>query len=290
MFYRNLFQAWLRNLAEQKVRQTVADAAGRAAASSDALAPCQVGLVFALPQESGGLEDSLENLVTIKGQGFTVRRGTLKGRQVVLALSGAGALAAARATGALIAGHRPPLVISAGFCGGLDPRLKRLDIMVPDCVTDIQGNTLEIDVPPELDELAAQPGVQRGRLLTVNQIVRLPSEKRALGEKHQALAVDMESILVVEVCRHYGIPLLAVRVVSDAVDDELPRAVAHLVKQKTTAARWGAALGAILDRPGSVKEMLKLQQNALAASDRLAKFLRSLIERIVPESRNTESE
>jgi adenosylhomocysteine nucleosidase len=112
--------------------------------------------------------------------------------------------------------------------------------------------------------------------------VRTPRDKRALGESHDALAVDLESFAVAEVCLRRQTPFLAVRVVSDAVDDRLPREVERLARQKTRAAQIGAALGAILDRPGALKEMYRLKQNALAASDRLAKALVGLIAHLVP--------
>jgi adenosylhomocysteine nucleosidase len=119
-------------------------------------------------------------------------------------------------------------------------------------------------------------------LLTVDQIVRRPSEKRALGESHDALGVDLESFAAAEVCAQRQSRFLAVRVVSDAVDDRLPREVARLSRQKSRAAQLGAALGAILDRPGALKEMYRLKQNALASSDRLARSLAGLIDHLAP--------
>jgi hypothetical protein len=75
-------------------------------------------------------------------------------------------------------------------------------------------------------------------------------------------------------------PFMAVRVVSDAADDELPPDVERLLVQKTNAGRLGAALGSIWRRPSSLKDMFQLQQNAIAASDRLAKFLAGLIKHL----------
>ena len=49
----------------------------------------------------------------------------LAGRRVTIVQAGAGRLAAARGTQALIRGHRPAWVISAGFAGALQPELRR---------------------------------------------------------------------------------------------------------------------------------------------------------------------
>jgi adenosylhomocysteine nucleosidase len=231
----------------------------------------------------GGLEDRLVGLVATKGDGFLVRQGELKGRRVAIALSGAGRQAATKAVEALILGHRPGWVFSAGFCGGLHPKLQRHDILVADRVADVEGRQIAVD-PQRIASagLAAGAGVHVGRLLTVDKVVRRPSDKKALGEAHNALGVDLESLAVADACRQRLIPFLAIRVVSDAVDDELPREVERLARQKSRAAQFGAALGAILDRPGALKQMLKLKENSLQSSDRLAQTLVDVIERLVP--------
>jgi adenosylhomocysteine nucleosidase len=244
--------------------------------------PCDVGVVFALRIESGGLEDRLEGVVGIRGHGFVVRQGRLKGRHLVVVRSGPGPEAARHATEALILGHHPQWVISAGFAGGLSPELNRHDLVMPDGLVNAAGDRLAVDVKVDAASLAQKPQLHVGRLLSVDRVVRLPEEKRALGEKYQALAADMETFAVAEACRRHHVRFLAVRIVTDAADDELPPEVQHLLRQKTRAAKFGAVVGAAWRRLSSVKDMLKLKENALVASDRLAKFLASIIERLVP--------
>ena len=244
-------------------------------------APTDVGLVFALSIESGGLADSLADVRVTQGDGFTVRQGEVHGRHVVLIESGAGRAAAARATHALLDAHRPRLVVSAGFGGGLDPGLTRGDLVVAQSIVDAVGRAWDAEpgtLPPWLAEV---PRLRLGRLLTMDRIVRLPEEKLSLGGQHAAVAVDMESLAVAEVCRERGAAFLAVRVINDAAEDELPPDVQRLVVQKTRTARLGAALGAICRRPSSLKDMLQLQQRAIEDADRLAKFLLGVIDRSV---------
>jgi len=292
MVFRWLAANWLGSTARQRVRQAALQTAREklieAVKEPDAEEPprrerpCEVGVVFALGIEAGGLEDLLQGAVSIRGHGFTVRQGGLKGRHVVVVQSGAGREAASRAAEALLSGHKPQWMISAGFAGGLSPRLKRHDLLMADGLATTDGSRLAIDLEVDPESLAQTPGVHVGRLLTVDRIVRRTEEKRALGEKHQALAVDMESYAVADVCRRRRVRFLAVRIVSDAVDDELPPDVDRLLKQKTRAAKLGAVLGALWRRPGSVKDMWKLREDALVASDRLATFLASTIEQLAP--------
>jgi adenosylhomocysteine nucleosidase len=117
-------------------------------------------------------------------------------------------------------------------------------------------------------------------LVTVDGIVRQPEERKALAEKYSALVCDMESFAVAEACREQGVPFLAVRVISDAVDDQLPPEIEHLLKQKSLAGKLGAAAGAVLQRFSAAKDLWKLREDALKASDRLAKFLVGMVERL----------
>jgi adenosylhomocysteine nucleosidase len=290
MVLRWVARNWLGNLARRKVRETVVGAArakvAEAAESAERESPgaeerpCDVGVVFALGIEAGGLEDLLEGPVYTRGHGFVVRQGGLRGRQVAVVQSGAGAAAASHAAEALLSGHEPRWVISAGFAGGLTERLKHHDLVLADGLVGADGSRLAIDLRVDPASLERTPGVHVGRLLTVDRIVGRPHEKRALGEKHGALAVDMESRAVAEVCRRHRVRFLAVRIVSDAVDEELPPDVRGLLKQTTRTARAGAAVGAIFRRPSSVKDMWKLREDALVASDRLARFLAATIEQL----------
>jgi adenosylhomocysteine nucleosidase len=289
MLWRSLFQQLLTQQVREKMREAVTDAIrnpGGIAGDADEPAapppPADVAFVFALGIELGGLEDLLSGVLTTKLRGCTLRHGGYKGRSIVIAEAGVGRLAAARATQTLIAGHKPSWVISAGFAGGLDPRLKRGNILLVDSLADIEGHRLSIDIKPSPEWLANSRGLHVGRLLTVDKLVRRPEEKRALGQAHDALAVDMESWAVGEVCRQDKVRFMAVRIISDTVDDELPADVERLMLQKNRASRLGAAAGAIWRRPSSIKDMYRLKEEALVATDKLAKFLTQIICQLVP--------
>jgi len=290
-------QSWLRSVAGQRVRETLLDAARQRLAGSpdegpDAQPPwqrpCDVAVVFALETESGGLEDKLEGAVTYQGQGFVVRLGALKGHRVAVVRSGAGGKAAAAATEAVLAGHQPAWVISSGFAGGLTDAVGRHDLLIADHVVDTAGNELKLEIQIDSEALAGLPRVHVGRLVSADRVVRLPDEKRSLGRTFQALAVDMETFGVAEVCLRRRVPFLAVRVIVDAVGDRLPPDVDYLLRQKSLGARLGAAFGALMKRPGSLKDLMKLKEQALIATDRLAEFLTVLIQAVAQAGRFSE--
>lgn len=123
--------------------------------------PCPFGVVFALGIEAAGLEALLRN----------------DDRHVVIVRSGPGRQRAAAATEALLDEHRPAVVVSAGFAGGLDPKLRRGDIVVADRILDESGRQCSIDLaalPP-----AATGSAHVGCLLTVDRIICSAAKKRA---------------------------------------------------------------------------------------------------------------
>jgi adenosylhomocysteine nucleosidase len=109
-------------------------------------------------------------------------------------------------------------------------------------------------------------------------------EKEQLAEEHAALGCDMETFAVVEACQQAKTICMSVRVVSDGLEDELPREIEQLLGQTTLAAKLGAAAGAIFQRPSSVKDMWKLKEDAIKASDRLARFLTGVIAQLPEEA------
>ena len=284
--WQSLVRNWIQQHLQQKVYEQVANAGRTTVESSDEPAPppgpCDVGLVFALGIESGGLEDLLNAVVVTRAKNFLAREGTLRGRRLVLAQAGVGRRRAERATQMLLAGHQPAWVISAGFSGGLQPGLKRGDIVMADSLAEPGGGRLAIDVRIDQQTLASTPGLHVGRLLTVDKIVADSSEKQRLGQTYDALAVDMESWGVGEVCSQEHVRFLAVRVISDTMEENLPHDLGRLITQQTTAGKVGAVTSALWRRPSSFKDMMRLREQALISSDRLAKFLAGVIAQLVP--------
>jgi adenosylhomocysteine nucleosidase len=309
----SLFRVFLSRLAAEQVQQTVADNLRRAAqqktepTDSDKqtidteedndpaqstsaadpvqrkLLPCHVGLVFALPLESGYFEDRLAGLISIKGHGFTIRTGGLNGRGVAVAIGGHGQERARRAAEALITGHRPKWVISAGFAGGLQQKLNRGDIVLADGVVGEHGERMSIDLHLPPDEGQTVRGLHVGRLLTVDRIIHKSAEKWTLGKKFSAVAVDMESLAVAKVCQQEKQRFLAIRAITDTVDDELPRDVERLLNRPTMVRKLGAAAGSLLRRPSAAKDLWRLRESAILSADRLAKFLARVIDQL-PDS------
>ena len=59
-----------------------------------------------------------------------------------------------------------------------------------------------------------------GRILTGDQFISKKDEKKRLGEKFEALCVDMESAAVAQVCYRLNTDFLILRSISDSLTDE----------------------------------------------------------------------
>jgi len=147
--------------------------------------------------------------------------------------SGVGKADAARGTTELILTQKPDCIINSGCAGGIAPGLQVLDIVVGSQTAyhdawcgdgfepgQLQGQPKRFDADPALLRAAmaikASRPIHSGLICSGDQFLTTPEEDaRVLGIYPDALACDMESAAVAQVCRHYGVPFLSFRVISD---------------------------------------------------------------------------
>jgi adenosylhomocysteine nucleosidase len=280
----------LHQVAQEKVREAVerakkhiknpnAQVRGGAEVPRDELR-CDLVLLYALGIESGGLVDRMVDVVTTECPSFVERVGKLEGRPLAVAESGVGRQAAARAAEDLIKIHRPAWIVSAGFAAALTAELRCGHILMANAVTDERRKDLDVGLHIDPRSLDAVRAMHVGRLLTVDRMIRDPDEKRKLAAEFAAVACDMETMAVAQVCRRRQVRFLSVRIISDGLDDTLPAEVEHMLNQQSFAGKLGAATRAVFQRPSCMKDMWKLRETALRASDRLAKFLAGVISQL----------
>ncbi len=240
------------------------------------LSHADVGIVHATAMEVAPFLDRCDRIRKYVGGNLVFQGGLFGEIRVALAQSGMGPKLAKRATQALIDGHAPAWIISAGFSGALQPDMQVGDIVVGNSIVDAAGGELAIDL-----QMAANPktGLHVGRLLMVDRLIPTIAEKKALAERYAAIAVDMESLAVAQVCRDSKTRFLAIRVISDDLATDLPKELLSVVGSSGTV-RLGAVAAAIFKRFGSVKDLWKLREQGIGAADRLATFLEGVVEQL----------
>jgi adenosylhomocysteine nucleosidase len=235
-----------------------------------------IGLVCALPLELSEFIGKCSKVKTYTGGSFTFRGGFYGKIRIAMVESGPGCARARRATAALLDAHSPRWIVSTGFCGALVPDLKIGQIVVANEVVNASGDSLKIDLGMTSDD---SHGLRVGRTLTVDRMVRSVKEKTNLSEMSQAIAVDMETFEIARLCQDRKTRFMAVRAVSDDLSGDLPSEVLTLVGE-TGSVRIGAVIGALWKRPGSYKDMWRLRENAILASEHLAKFLDGVVKQL----------
>ena len=147
--------------------------------------------------------------------------------------SGIGKAGAARTATELILRERPDCIINSGCAGGLAPSVAVGDTVLGaqtayhdvwcgegNLPGQVQGLPQRFDADPALLRAAlslqtAQP-VRSGLICTGDQFLTSPEDDaRVLGIYPDALACDMESAAIAQVCHHYGVPFLSFRIISD---------------------------------------------------------------------------
>ena len=159
--------------------------------------------------------------------------GAIGRNEAVVAETGIGKVNAAVGAAELIRAWRPDCLVSTGVAGGLDPALDVMDVVVGakvvyhdvDCGPgnipgQVQGLPPVFAGDPVLLECAkavrAESRVAAGLICSGDEFVSGRQRLEAIKSRHAAaLAVDMESGALAQVCLLYGVPFLSFRILSD---------------------------------------------------------------------------
>jgi adenosylhomocysteine nucleosidase len=226
---------------------------------------CRAVVLFALEREAGPLlwRFGLRPFWDIGRRVYAVRADlagdpagpAVGGPDVIVGFTGMGPAAAAAEARRVLALFRPPLVLSAGLCGGLRPGLAAGDVLVP---AEVLG--------PDGRRWACAPaaGWRAGVLVTTGGLIGSPAAKGKLHAATGADAVDMEAAAVAEACAAAGVPFAAVKGVSDPADVGLPPELPSIAPAGRP--RYGRLLLATVRRPRLLGELMRLDRDSQLAA------------------------
>jgi adenosylhomocysteine nucleosidase len=219
-----------------------------------------IAIVSALQEELADVLELMPDEHKRSVGGRTFWRGHLQDHEVVVVLSGMGKVEAATTATLLIDHFKADHVLFTGVAGGLAPGVEVGDVVVgtgfvqhdldasPLCpryelpgqgVTELRADAALAQVlqqaaqdaitwlphlldAPTLASLGLhRPAVHSGLIVSGDRFVSTEVESQALRQAlPEALAVDMESAAMAQVCRAFGVPFAAVRTISDRADNE----------------------------------------------------------------------
>jgi adenosylhomocysteine nucleosidase len=244
-----------------------------------------IGLVVAMAQEVRPIVRQLGAYRKGQAGRFPTYHFRLDGRPVTLIQSGMGTEQAAAATEQLIAATQPRLLISAGLGGGVRAGLTTGDVVVAgqllalrhgsiaDAGTLANGKVLHALAETFPD---APFRIADGTMITTCSIVNKGAARQLLANEVLNPVLDMETSAVALVASRTGIPLIAVRAISDAAEEELLFSLEEITDRQLNI-RIGKVLVAMAKNPRIVPQLIRLAKNSKLAGSNLALVLDKLV-------------
>lgn len=198
------------------------------------------GIIGAMRIEVETIKLLMENKTVETISGVEYVKGTLRGKDVVIAVCGIGKVAAAMCTQTMILKYVPDRIINTGVGGSLSTKLAIGDIAVAESLVQHDMDTSPLGDPVGLisginvvnmpaDEKVVETlvkGVEkldgikalRGVIASGDQFIASEEKKKYIVDNFGAIVCEMEGASIAQVCYTNGVPFGVVRAVSDCAD------------------------------------------------------------------------
>ena len=217
--------------------------------------------------------------------GLRCLEGRYGENHILLAQTGMGPAAAARAAMSILAAEPTDLILSSGY-GCLLREGRVGDVMTATEVAAMpQGAATAGDSPRRCDErfqtrvtqVLRDHGVRLhvGLVVSDVRVAVTADEKRHVARETGAIGLDMESAAIAGVAADRGIPMGVLRVVSDVVDEDLPLDF----NRCRGPMGWLRAAWHCLIRPTRVAALMAFRRQVSAATASLTSVCRQFLGR-----------
>ncbi len=191
----------------------------------------KIGIIVAMRKELALLLPLLSNPSSESHDGLEFYTGTIGSNQVIAMQCGIAKVNAAIGTVTLINHYAPSLIINSGVAGGTDKSVNVMDIVVGSRVAyhdvwcgpestygAVQGLPLYYEADKHASQLVANDKtVKKGLIVSGDQFVDSIEQVKIIKSHFpDALAVDMESGAIAQVCELRNVPFMSMRVISDS--------------------------------------------------------------------------
>jgi len=191
----------------------------------------KIGIIVAMRKELDLLLPLLKDSEESRMSGFEFHCGKVGKHDVMVMQCGIGKVNAAMGSLTLINSFLPDFVINSGVAGGADLSVKVMDLVAGAHVAyhdvwcgpeselgRVQGLPLYFEGAHKLlDLLPEREDIHKGLICSGDQFIdKMEDVERIKGNFPDALAVDMESGAIAQVCHVCDVPFLALRVISDS--------------------------------------------------------------------------
>jgi len=167
--------------------------------------------------------------------------------------------------------------IASGFAGSLKVSHKVGDILVAQAVRQ-RGTSKVIECSEKLYASGLRQGAAPANIfLTTDKVVNTAEEKKQLSPS--ADAVDMESFTILSIAKEHNLPGVAIRVITDQIDEAIPPGIDTIVDARGHA-RPGQIVRYVAAHPLKLSALIRLGRRSRIAAASLAKFLEAYIQNV----------
>ena len=208
--------------------------------------------------------------------GFTVYEAKIGRATVDFVITGMGMENARRGTEAAIR-REHKVCIGAGFAGALKPALKIGDVLVARAVQEL-GKSKTLECSRNLLMAAYEnQAIEAKMFLTTDRVIGTAEEKQRLSSF--ADAVDMESFATISVARENNVPFVAVRVISDCFDEDMPAEIETTLDERGRV-KIGGVVKHVAAHPLQIPALIRLGRRSQTVAQALAHFLEAFIKEL----------
>jgi adenosylhomocysteine nucleosidase len=230
-----------------------------------------IAVTFALPAESSAFVRKLTN---IRRHGFVLRgdlanhTSHLKLRTLCVLHTGVGATECRKRLGIFLDAEQPRFIISSGFCGGTSDKVSPGELLVAENYSDAELRN---------KARAALLGLTFGKLYSADEVIDPADDRYVIGQRHGAIAIDMETETIARVCAAKNIPMLALRVVSDSPAAPFPAPPKVLFDVDAQRTKFSQLFAHLAREPAAAVRLARFSKQIAIARENLADGLCVLI-------------
>lgn len=252
-----------------------------------------IALAAALPVELTGIR-KLDGF-TKEGRGYdnslggiSFMRGDIHGVDVALFVSGVGDARAYETAKTVCASLPIAAYVSVGLSAALRPGLMAGDVVVGESTTSLASKEGQVYISDEaLLKLAAAAlkdarKVSFGPLLATPKVAVTSAEKKGLALAGGFVALDMESAGAARAASEAGVPFIAIRAISDTLEEDLPVDFNRFMKEG--GMDWPRFIAHVITHPGVIPGLMRLGRNSRLAATNFAKAVEKVVLKMVDKS------
>lgn len=195
-----------------------------------------IGIIGAMDEEISVISSEIKNLTVYDINNMKFYKGKIYDKDIVLVKSGIGMVNASITTTLLFKEFGVDKILFSGVAGSLNRNVNVGDVVIGDSLLEYLFDATEFGYEigriPRMDtsifrsdillnkikNILKNDNIYYGKILSGDKFVSNLSEKEKLGEKFNALAVDMESASVAHCAHVLGIEFAIIRSISDSLN------------------------------------------------------------------------